>query len=107
MGGSQPQETGSAEPAGPLDAQQTQQMAAELPAWTLTGETLEREFKFKNFREALAFVNTMAEIAEAAKHHPDIAISYNRVRLALTTHSAGGLTGKDFVMARLIDVLVA
>jgi len=79
----------------------------ELPGWQRQGEALVRDFKFKNFLEALAFVNRVAELAEAQRHHPDITIRYNRVQLALSTHEAGGITERDVELARAIDALVA
>ncbi|MCX2726961.1 4a-hydroxytetrahydrobiopterin dehydratase [Thermomicrobium sp. 4228-Ro] len=79
----------------------------ELPGWQRQGETLVRDFKFKNFREAMTFVNRVAELAEERRHHPDITIRYNRVQLALSTHEAGGITERDVELARAIDALVA
>ncbi|MCX7624283.1 MAG: 4a-hydroxytetrahydrobiopterin dehydratase [Thermomicrobium sp.] len=78
----------------------------ELAGWEREGDALVREFRLKNFREAMAFVNEVAEVAEELRHHPDIAIRYNRVRLALTTHDAGGVTERDLELARRIDALV-
>jgi 4a-hydroxytetrahydrobiopterin dehydratase len=66
---------------------------------------LTRTFSFKDFSAALAFVNKVGEQAEKANHHPDIDIRYNRVRLSLVTHSAGGLTAKDFDLAAIADKL--
>jgi 4a-hydroxytetrahydrobiopterin dehydratase len=62
-----------------------------------------RTFQFQDFVAALRFVNRVADLAERAGHHPDIDIRYNRVRLGLTTHDAGGLTGKDFELAAAAD----
>lgn len=76
-----------------------------LPAWQRAGSTLERRFVFPDFAAALRFVNAVAEVAEAAGHHPDIDIRWNTVRLALSTHSAGGLTARDFDLAEKIDHL--
>jgi len=80
-----------------------------LPAWQLEGEgsnrLLAREFKFADFVAAMKFVNRLAEAAESAGHHPDIDIRYNRVRLALVTHDAGGITQKDVALARVADGL--
>ena len=72
---------------------------AALPEWKVVAGELVRTFQFKNFRGALDFVNRVGELAEAASHHPDIDIRYNRVRLGLVTHDAGGLTEKDFELA--------
>jgi 4a-hydroxytetrahydrobiopterin dehydratase len=74
-----------------------------LPAWHIDAGELVRTFEFKDFRAALAFVNRVAELAEAAGHHPDIDIRWNKVRLALVTHDAGGLTAKDFDLAASAD----
>jgi 4a-hydroxytetrahydrobiopterin dehydratase len=72
------------------------------PGWERAGSELRRTYRFRDFREALAFVNRVGGLAEAAGHHPDIDIRYNTVTLALTTHDAGGLTTKDFELARTI-----
>ena len=72
---------------------------ASVPAWTVENGELVRIFAFKDFRAALAFVNSVGELAEQAGHHPDIDIRYNRVRLSLVTHDANGLTAKDFDLA--------
>ena len=65
-----------------------------------------RDYEFDDFRGAMAFVNRVADLAEEANHHPDILVhGWNKVRLTLTTHSAGGLTDNDFQMARRIDAL--
>jgi len=76
-----------------------------LPAWRIEGGELTRTFNFKDFRAALAFVNQAGDLAEEAGHHPDIDIRYNKVRLGLVTHDAGGLTGKDFELASAVDKL--
>ncbi len=70
-----------------------------LPDWQVENGELVRTFAFKDFPAALGFVNRVGERAEKAGHHPDIDIRYNRVRLALVTHDAGGLTEKDFALA--------
>lgn len=74
-----------------------------LPDWQIEAGELVRTFQFKNFLDAVAFVNKVADLAEEAKHHPDIDIRYDRVRLALVSHDAGGLTGKDFALASAAD----
>jgi len=88
----------------------TQQEALErlthLPGWQIEAGELVRNLQFKDFREALGFVNRVGEAAETAGHHPDIDIRYNRVRLALLTHDAGGLTSKDFGLAAKVNELV-
>ncbi len=72
------------------------------PGWERTGAEIRRTYRFGDFREALAFVNRVGELAERAGHHPDIDIRYNAVTLALSTHDAGGLTATDFELARAI-----
>ncbi|TVQ64955.1 MAG: 4a-hydroxytetrahydrobiopterin dehydratase [Spirulina sp. DLM2.Bin59] len=79
---------------------------AQRQDWQLVENTIVRELKFKGFVEAIAFVNQLVEPAEAAGHHPDLAISYNRVTVTLSTHDAGGLTANDFALADVIDGLV-
>ena len=70
-----------------------------LPDWKVESGELTRTFIFKDFVGSLAFVNDVGELAEKASHHPDIDIRYNKVRLALVTHDAGGITAKDFDLA--------
>lgn len=77
-------------------------MMETVPCWENNGKEITRTYKFKDFKEALAFVNRVAELADAADHHPDIDIRWNKVKLTLSTHSAGGLTEKDFALARQI-----
>jgi 4a-hydroxytetrahydrobiopterin dehydratase len=76
-----------------------------IPLWRLERGELVRDCVFENFVEAMQFVNSVAELAEGAGHHPDIDIRYNRVRLALISHDAGGLTERDFDLAAAIDSL--
>jgi 4a-hydroxytetrahydrobiopterin dehydratase len=74
--------------------------------WERDGETLVRDLKFDDFAQAMAYVNRVADLAEEVNHHPDILVhGWNRVRLTLTTHSAGTLTDNDYNMARRIDQL--
>jgi 4a-hydroxytetrahydrobiopterin dehydratase len=75
-------------------------------SWEREGDEIVRDWKFENFAEAIAFVNRVAEAAEEANHHPDIFVhGWNKVRLALTNHSAGGLSDPDFEMAKVFDEL--
>ena len=73
------------------------------PKWKLQTGKLVREWTFNDFVEAMAFVNRVATIAEAAEHHPDIDVRYNRVLLGLVSHDAGGITRRDASMAARID----
>jgi len=78
----------------------------DMEHWERDGETLVRDLKFDDFAQAMAYVNRVADLAEEVNHHPDILVhGWNRVRLTLTTHSAGGLTDNDYEMARKIDRL--
>jgi 4a-hydroxytetrahydrobiopterin dehydratase len=75
-------------------------------AWVREGDEIVNEWKFKDFNEAIAFANGVAEAAEEANHHPDILVhGWNKVKLSLTNHSAGGLTAVDFDMAGKFDGL--
>jgi 4a-hydroxytetrahydrobiopterin dehydratase len=76
-----------------------------LPDWRRNGETISRIFVFQDFPAAMKFVEAVGEAAERGQHHPDIDIRWNKVTLALTTHDSGGLTEKDFALARQCDAL--
>lgn len=88
-----------------LESDHIETRLESLPEWTLSGDNLQRTISFDDFRAAMAFVNKVADAAEASSHHPDIMIRYGKVTLTLTTHDAGGLTEKDFDMAATIDTL--
>ncbi|HVU28564.1 MAG TPA: 4a-hydroxytetrahydrobiopterin dehydratase [Verrucomicrobiae bacterium] len=96
----------AAPPVQKLEAAQIPPMFATVPNWQRNGEIISRTFQFKDFPEAIKFVNAVSEIAEREWHHPDIDIRWNKVTLALTTHDAGGLTEKDFKLARQFDALL-
>jgi len=76
-----------------------------LNGWALEGDAITKQYTFKDFVEAIAFVNRLAPEAEKADHHPDILINYKRVTLTYSTHSEGGLTEKDFAGAATADRL--
>ncbi len=88
-----------------LTAPQIKSARIRLPEWKKSGAVITRTFGFKDFPAAIIFVNAVAKLAEAAGHHPDIDIRWNQVTLALTTHDAGGLTRKDFALAKKFDAL--
>jgi 4a-hydroxytetrahydrobiopterin dehydratase len=88
-----------------LSETQISEQMQSLAGWTTDGKQLYRTFQFNNFLEAMNFVNRLVEPAETAGHHPDIAISYNKVSISLTTHDAGGLTQQDFKLAQIISQL--
>ena len=75
-----------------------------LAGWQLADNAIRKQFKFNDFMSAVAFVNRVANAAESADHHPDIVINYTRVTMSLSTHSAGGITEKDFDLAQKIDL---
>jgi 4a-hydroxytetrahydrobiopterin dehydratase len=86
-----------------LDDGEIARRLKEVPGWERSGESLRREFHFDGFSEAIAFVNRVAALADAADHHPDIDIRFDKVSLQLTTHDSGGLTERDFTLAQRID----
>ena len=87
----------------PLTSEEREALAADHPDWSIDGEQVARTFAFSDFGEAMGFVNRVALAAEKADHHPDIDIRWNRVTLALSTHSAGALTELDQAMVEMID----
>jgi len=90
----------------PLSSSNASARLASLTNWQIESGELVRTFTFSDFRAALVFVNHVGDLAETAGHHPDIDIRYNRVRLSLVTHDAGGLTEKDFALAAEADKFV-
>nr|WP_319422219.1 4a-hydroxytetrahydrobiopterin dehydratase [Pleurocapsa sp. FMAR1] len=88
-----------------LNQTEIDQKIQTLPQWQQQDQTITRTFKFKNFVQAIDFVDKLVKPAEAAQHHPDLEISYNKVKVSLTSHDAGGLTQKDFDMAQTISKL--
>ena len=91
----------------PLQDQALKDLQNQLGAnWKVVGEHhLEKEFSFKNFREALAFTNRVGEVAEAQNHHPDIYLAWGKVKVTIWTHKIDGLTESDFVLAAKIEEL--
>jgi 4a-hydroxytetrahydrobiopterin dehydratase len=82
------------------------QLYSQLDGWTLVNEHhLEKEYLFKDFREALDFVNRLGEVAEQEGHHPDIFLAWGKVKVTLWTHSVGGLSENDFILAAKADGL--
>ncbi|OHD71401.1 MAG: hypothetical protein A2W19_10410 [Spirochaetes bacterium RBG_16_49_21] len=88
----------------PMPLTEAKKMLSEILGWTLVNSTITREFKFKNFIEAMQFVNKVADLANSEDHHPDIHISYSKVRLELSTHAIGGLSMNDFIVAAKINL---
>ncbi len=84
---------------------EAERLMTEITGWKFSrnNKSIEKEIVFKNFDKAMDFVNLVADLAEFEGHHPDIDIRYNKVRLSLSTHSIGGLTKNDFILAAKID----
>lgn len=89
----------------PLGGDKIKDLIREVPAWALKEGHLCRSFKFKNFVEAIRFVNSVAILAEEEGHHPNILIRYNKVDFNLWTHAIKGLSENDFILAAKIDRL--
>ncbi len=97
----EPIKTGTA----PLSREEAESLLLQIPAWSLGAGEIVREFKFTDFRQAMDFANRVAAVANEQDHHPDIHISYNKVRLTLSTHKIGGLSMNDFIVAAKTDLL--
>ena len=92
-----------------MKGQDLARLAGELAGgWQVVGERqLEKEYRFKDFREALGFTNKVGELAEAQGHHPDIYLAWGKVKLSIWTHKINGLTESDFVLAAKADKLLS
>jgi 4a-hydroxytetrahydrobiopterin dehydratase len=88
-----------------LTAAQIRAVLPTVPGWKRQGRVIARTYQFRDFAQAMKFVNTVARLAERAWHHPDFTIQWSQVTLTLTTHDAAGLTEKDFVLAGKLDAL--
>jgi len=90
----------------PLPKEKVEKLLAEYEGWQLIEDKkIVKEFKFKNFKEAKHFFDLVAEKAEEQGHHPNFTLIYNKLKITLFTHAAGGLTENDFIMAKIIDQL--
>jgi 4a-hydroxytetrahydrobiopterin dehydratase len=89
----------------PLGKREVEGLLAEIPGWSLSEKWITKEFQFKNFVQAMEFVNRVAGLAEQEGHHPDIHIHYNRVRFDIWTHAIDGLSENDFILAAKIETL--
>lgn len=84
--------------------EEVEKRLGKLQGWTLVGSTIEKNYKFANFRQAIEFINNVADVAEAENHHPDVLLwNWNNVKLTITTHSIKGLSEHDFILATKID----
>jgi len=91
--------------AKPLGTTEAEKYLAHVKGWTLDGKIIRKQFIFKNFAEAMEFVNKVADLAEQEDHHPDIKISWNKVTLELWTHAINGLSENDFIVAAKVDAI--
>jgi 4a-hydroxytetrahydrobiopterin dehydratase len=87
----------------PLPDAEVEAGLARLPGWERVGDEIVRTYERTSFRDVIDLVGRIADLAEAANHHPDLDIRYQRLRVALSTHSEGGITDKDFALAAQID----
>jgi 4a-hydroxytetrahydrobiopterin dehydratase len=90
---------------GVLSDEQISERLAEVPGWARQGDNIVHTETLADFKAAILYVGAVAYFAEAANHHPDITIEWNKVTFTLSTHSAGGLTDNDFSLAKRIDAL--
>jgi len=90
-----------------LNAKQIKLHLKAVPDWSQRAHTICRTFKFEGFLDSIAFVNRIAKQAQKINHHPDIDVRFDKVTLTLTTHDEGGITGKDFALARQCDGIFA
>ncbi|MDX2147494.1 MAG: 4a-hydroxytetrahydrobiopterin dehydratase [Planctomycetota bacterium] len=86
-----------------LSEEEIEQRMQDVAEWSVVGDGIQRTYHFRDFVQSIAFVRRVADAAEVAQHHPDILIRYNKVTLSLSTHDAGGITDKDFALARKVD----
>jgi len=94
----------------PLSNSEEESSMQALDSWKLHRDGthgIQKQFSFNDFKDAMAFVNRIADIANEENHHPDITISYNKVTIELTTHKIGGLSDNDFILAEKIDDLIS
>jgi 4a-hydroxytetrahydrobiopterin dehydratase len=94
-------------PTPPLSEPEIGERMAEHPEWELRGDRIARTFRFGSFAEAFGWMTSAAIVADKLDHHPEWRNVYDRVEVELTTHDAGGLTGRDFALARAMDDLAA
>ena len=88
-----------------ISHEEVQEKMKKIPEWEFNETSISRVFEFDEYSSAIDFVNSVAEIAEEANHHPDILINYTNVKLTLSTHEVGGITDRDFEVAERIDSL--
>jgi 4a-hydroxytetrahydrobiopterin dehydratase len=87
----------------PLEEDNSNDLLQQIPSWEIKDGKVHKQFKFKDFKEAIKFVNKIAKVAEQEGHHPDILINYNKVTIDLYTHAINGLSENDFIVAAKIE----
>jgi 4a-hydroxytetrahydrobiopterin dehydratase len=90
----------------PLSIEQARKLGEQIPGWEIDDKHIEKTFTFENFAQAMEFANKIAKIAEEENHHPELHISWGKVRVELYTHKIGGLSENDFVLAAKINRLI-
>ena len=93
------------EMVAPMSLDQAMEMGRQIPGWEIEEKRIERTFTFPDFMGAISFANQIARVAEEENHHPDLHISWGKVRVELSTHKVGGLSENDFILAAKIDAL--
>ncbi len=89
-----------------LEGEALRELAAQVPGWSVVNDHhLEKEYRFRDFKSALAFTNRVGELAEQQGHHPDILLAWGKVRISIWTHKIDGLTESDFILAAKLDEL--
>ena len=91
----------------PLENREIKQLLASIPDWHVLDGVLTREFEFLNFHQTMAFVNAVAWLANLENHHPDMEVSYSRVKIRYVTHAINGLSPNDFICAAKINAMLA
>ncbi len=89
----------------PLREEDIKELLEHISAWTINKGHLNKNFNFKNFIEAMKFVNSIADVAEKLGHHPDFSVHYNKVHIEIWTHAINGLSENDFILAAKIDTI--
>jgi len=89
----------------PMSEAHIEEQIHVLPIWTCHDNTLSRDYDFEDYRKTIAFVNAVAEIANQQNHHPELLVSYGKVRVSYTTHDVGGISINDFICAAKTDAL--
>jgi 4a-hydroxytetrahydrobiopterin dehydratase len=90
----------------PMSGSEIEDLAVQIPGWTIQNKLISRQFKFKNFDEAMVFINQVADIARSMNHHPTLKNTYSTVVLELNTHKVDGLTINDFIFAARVNDLM-